>query len=122
MTSVSETAVIRRRGALANFIVRLFKEKPLGAAGLDLGLRQALQRLQLHLHRVAHRGHRRLGVGMGAAWRLGDDAVDDLQLQQVLGGELDGLGGFRGVDSIRHFSVERAMASATLRSSLAMPG
>ncbi len=33
MTSVSETAVIRRRGALANFIVRLFKEKPLGAAG-----------------------------------------------------------------------------------------
>ncbi len=33
MASVSETAVIRRRGALANFIVRLFKEKPLGAAG-----------------------------------------------------------------------------------------
>ncbi len=33
MASVSETASIRRRGAFATFIIRLFKEKPLGAAG-----------------------------------------------------------------------------------------
>lgn len=33
MATVSETAVVRRRGPLATFIVRLFKEKPLGAAG-----------------------------------------------------------------------------------------
>ncbi|WP_072387846.1 ABC transporter permease [Hyphomicrobium sp. CS1BSMeth3] len=33
MASASETGAIRRRGPLATFLVRLFKEKPLGAAG-----------------------------------------------------------------------------------------
>lgn len=33
MASASETGTIRRRGPLATFLVRLFKEKPLGAAG-----------------------------------------------------------------------------------------
>ena len=33
MAAVSDARSARRRGALANFIVRLFKEKPLGAAG-----------------------------------------------------------------------------------------
>ena len=33
MASVSETGTIRRRGQFATFIVRLFEEKPLGAAG-----------------------------------------------------------------------------------------
>jgi peptide/nickel transport system permease protein len=33
MATVSETLVVRRRGVLASFTVRLFKEKPLGAAG-----------------------------------------------------------------------------------------
>mgnify|MGYP001036894310 FL=1 len=33
MASASETGTIRRRGLLATFLVRLFKEKPLGAAG-----------------------------------------------------------------------------------------
>lgn len=33
MAAVSDTGRVRRRGAFASFIVRLFKEKPLGAAG-----------------------------------------------------------------------------------------
>ena len=33
MAAVSDTRPVRRRGAFASFIVRLFKEKPLGAAG-----------------------------------------------------------------------------------------
>jgi peptide/nickel transport system permease protein len=33
MAAVSDTRTGRRRGAFANFVVRLFKEKPLGAAG-----------------------------------------------------------------------------------------
>ena len=33
MATVSDTRPVRRRGAFASFIVRLFKEKPLGAAG-----------------------------------------------------------------------------------------
>lgn len=33
MARASETGAIRRRGPLATFLVRLFKEKPLGAAG-----------------------------------------------------------------------------------------
>jgi peptide/nickel transport system permease protein len=33
MATVSETLVVRRRGPLASFLIRLFKEKPLGAAG-----------------------------------------------------------------------------------------
>src|SRR5436190_20681282 len=36
---------------------------------------------------------RRFGVGMRPARRLGDDLVDDAELQQVLGGDLEGLGG-----------------------------
>ena len=33
MASISEPATVRRRGPFATFVVRLFKEKPLGAAG-----------------------------------------------------------------------------------------
>jgi peptide/nickel transport system permease protein len=33
MATVSETLVVRRRGPFASFLIRLFKEKPLGAAG-----------------------------------------------------------------------------------------
>jgi peptide/nickel transport system permease protein len=33
MATVSETMVVRRRGPFASFLIRLFKEKPLGAAG-----------------------------------------------------------------------------------------
>src|SRR6059058_3106098 len=42
---------------------------------------------------VAERGGRRFGVGMGATRRLGDDLVDDAELQQILGGDLERLGG-----------------------------
>src|SRR5256885_653432 len=38
----------------------------------------------------AERRGRRFGVGMRPARRLGDDLVDDAELQQVLGGDLEG--------------------------------
>src|SRR3989454_8263943 len=41
----------------------------------------------------AERGGRRFGVGMGPARRLGDDLVDDAELHQILGGDLERLGG-----------------------------
>src|SRR3989344_4171320 len=52
----------------------------LGTLGLQLLGREPLQRLQLLLDRIAHRGHGGFGVGVGAARRLRDDPVDGLQL------------------------------------------
>src|SRR5436309_9917484 len=42
---------------------------------------------------LAERRGRRLGVGVRPTRRLGDDLVDDPELQQVLGRDLQGLGG-----------------------------
>src|SRR3989454_8016511 len=41
----------------------------------------------------AQRRGRRFGVGVRPARRLGDDLVDDAELQQILGGDLQGFGG-----------------------------
>src|ERR1700704_1488803 len=56
---------------------------------LDLDLAQ-LPRVASQ--RVAQRRGGRFGVGVRPAWGLGDDLVDDPQLQQVFGSDLERLG------------------------------
>src|SRR6266550_424041 len=48
---------------------------------------------EMPLQRIAERRGRRLGIGMGAARRLGDDLVDHAEVQKVLSRDLECLGG-----------------------------
>ena len=87
-------AALGRRGGLG--LGRLAHAQELvAAAALELGRREAQERTQLALDRVAHCGDGRRPAAMCAAQRLLDHHVDQAVAEQVLGGQPQRLGGDR---------------------------